>query len=186
MRYFKILSGLFILVLFSCQKTDEKLITEYYDGLNQSDFKKVKNVLADTFTVIEGDWIVRYSNTDYYDWFAWDSVFEPLYRIKDLEMTDSGMIFTVSKSCKRIEFLHGENLDFVVRATIENRKISSISTVRYLNMDFDKWGEARDSLISWVDKEQKDLSGFMDIQNSEYANKYLEAIQLFCSTQKED
>ena len=46
MKYFKIITGLFIMVLFSCQHTDEKLITEYYDGLNQSDFNKVN----------EGDW----------------------------------------------------------------------------------------------------------------------------------
>jgi hypothetical protein len=171
------------MVLFSCQNTDEKLITEYYAGLNQSDFNKVKKVLADTFTVIEGDWIVKYSNNEYYDWFAWDSVFKPDYKIKDFELTDSGMIYTVSKLCKRINFLHGDKLDFKIRATIENNKISSLSTERYLNMDFDKWGKNRESLIAWVDKEQPDLSGFMNKQNSDYAMKYLKAMQLYSNSE---
>lgn len=186
MKYWKIITGFFIVTLFSCHRIDEKLVTEYYKGLNQSDFNKVKNVLADTFTVIEGDWIVKYSNADYYDWFAWDSVFNPSYRINDFELTDSGIIFTVSKSCKRIDFLHGDKLDYKVKALIENKKISSISTERYLNMDFERWGETRDTLISWVDKEHPDLSGFMNKQNSEYAIKYLKAIQLYTDFKNED
>jgi hypothetical protein len=162
MRYFKILIGLSILILFSCQSKEEKLISKFYNGLNNSDFRKIQSVIADTLIVADGDWIIKYSNNDYYYWFAWDSVFEPSYLIKDFEKADSGLFFTVSKRCKRNDFLHGGNLDFKVRATINDDKLSGIYAESYVNMDFAKWGATRDSLIVWIESEQPDLSGFMD------------------------
>jgi hypothetical protein len=185
MRCIKILTGLVILILFSCQKNDEKLISEFYDGLNNSDFSKIQRVIADTLIVADGDWIEKYSKNDYYNWFAWDSVFEPSYLIKNFEKTDSGIFFTVSKQCKRIDFLHGGNLDFNVRATINDNKLSGIYAESYVNMDFAKWGQKRDTLINWVDREQPDLSGFMNIQNSEYAEKYLKVINMYSDFTKE-
>lgn len=185
MRCIKILTGLLILILFSCQKNDEKLISEFYDGLNNSDFSKVQRVIADTLIVAEGDWIYKYSKNDYYDWFAWDSVFKPSYLIKNFEKTDSGIFFTVSKRCKRIDFLHDGNLDFNVRAIINDNKLLGIYTESYVNMDFAKWGATRDSLIVWVENEQPDLSGFMEKQNSAYAEKYLKAINLYSDFKKE-
>lgn len=184
MRYFKVVAGLFILILFSCQSNEEKLISEFYNGLNNADFDKIQSVIADTLIVADGDWIDKYSKNDYYDWFAWDSVFEPSYLIRNFEKTDSGIFYTVSKRCKRIDFLHGGSLDFNVRAIINDNKLSGIYAESYVNMDFAKWGATRDSLIVWIDNEQPDLSGFMDKQNSEYAKNYLEAIRLYNSIKK--
>ncbi len=152
---------------------------KFYQGLNQSDFNTIQSLISDTLIIGEMDWIMKYSKTDYHDWFSWDSVFNPSYVVKDLETTDSNLIFSVTKFCKRIDFLHGDSLKYISTAKIVDGKIREIKTISYQNMDYTKWQDSRDSLMSWINLNHPDLENFMDKQDAEFGKEYKKAISLY-------
>lgn len=167
-----------MICIYSCQNEKENLILDFYQSLNQSDFRKIQTLISDTIIVGEMDWDKKYSTADYYDWFSWDSVFQPSYHIIDFEVTDSFVIFSVVKFCKRIDFLLGDSLRYTSTAKIKDKKINEIRTISYQNMDFKKWQDSRDSLIQWINLNHPDLKNFMDKQDAEFGKKFMKAISL--------
>ena len=68
------------------------VVAVYVDGLNTSNIDKISTVLADSITLIEGDYTVPMSNERYSVQFQWDSVFTPNTQIVDVKEIDPNQV----------------------------------------------------------------------------------------------
>ena len=161
---------------------DRLKITEtYFAALNESNSSIMKGLLGDSLTtsIPKYEYEVRYSKNDYLEnWLKWDSIFEPTYKILEMQMENGVVTAKVSKMDKRIRFfmqkpfLTNEILKF------ENNQISSIET-EYLNFDEDKWGKNRIELIRWISENHPELNGFIDDQTESGGQNFLKALELY-------
>ena len=173
---------LLFFALISCNQIDEnkKLIDVYYIGLNNSDYGKIETVLSDTLTVISGEYIMKYSKMDYYDWFQWDSVFKPKYVVKEIIKSEDKYLVTTDKICHRITFLAGEPLTTTMEFEFKNNEIFKINEISYdSSTDWNKWTNRRDSLVSWSKIHHPELGDFIFTQDKQNGDNYLKAIELF-------
>lgn len=164
---------------------NETLVNNYFLALNESNLIKASTYLSDSITMLEGDFILTKSIKDFQIHFLWDSVFEPHYEIIELTTLDENMEAIISKTCKRIKFLHDSAIVYKVSIDFDGKKISRMETFDYKVFDFAKWQAMRDTLIIWVDKNHPELSGFHTNQTSKGAEDYLEAIELFKTANKQ-
>ena len=85
----------------------------------------------------------------------------------------------ISKTDKRIIFLHQEPIvtDQVVR--FDNDKITSIETTKYVIFNDSVFVKKRDELVDWIDKNYPELNGFIYDQTMTGGMNYLKAIELY-------
>ena len=181
----KLIVLLLILVLgFASCKNSEKQIDkieiskQYFKGLSNSDYSKILSCLTDSIATIEGDYKITYSKKDYLELLKWDAVFNPNYKIIEIEEAGEMVKVKISKMDKRIAFL--QEAPFITHQTIkfQKEKIISIET-EYLDFREATWERNKNTLISWIDKNHPELNGFIHDQTESGGIKFLSAIELY-------
>jgi len=172
---------LFFGLLNSCNQSDNQVILEkYMNGYYNQGFNSISSLLADSVTIKDlPDYEIKYSKDEFRIIYQWDSVFQPENKYTIIEQTDTTIDFIEGRYSKRFEFLEHNPLKLKQRIHFKHRQISIIENWEYLNFDVDKWTSNRDSLVSWVDRNQPELSGFIYDMTKEGAEKYMKAIVLY-------
>lgn len=178
-----IFTGL-IISLISCNSgrnslANKRVIKDYYTSLNKADFKLASKYIADSINSTEMGYILASNREELYRNFQWDSVFIPNYKLTEIVCDSASAVATVSKFCKRIEFLHDSALVFKVRFDFKNNQISKMQLTDYISSDFNKWQFRRDTLVAWIDRYHPELSGFINDLTIKGAQNYFKAIELF-------
>jgi hypothetical protein len=174
--------------LVSCknsEKTIDKLqITEnYFVALDESNSTKMEDLLADSLitTIPKYEYEVIYSKYDYLrNWLKWDSIFEPTYKVLEMNMENGTVKAKVSKSDKRIIFFMGK--PFVTNEILRFKgdKIIEIET-EYINFDEETWGKNRTELLNWTKENHPELNLDINInmQTESGGKKFLKAIERY-------
>ncbi|WP_438712539.1 hypothetical protein ACSTS3_09630 [Aquimarina muelleri] len=170
----------------SCKNSEKEIdkleiAKQYFKVLDNSNSSKMKDLLTDSLitSIPKYEYEVRYSKNDYVEkWLKWDSVFEPTYKVLEVNLENGIVKAKVSKIDKRIfffmqkPFLTNEILRF------ENDKIITIET-EYLNFDEETWEKNRNGLLNWVSENHPELNGFIDDQTEVGGKKFLKALELY-------
>ena len=180
----KHIPSLFLIILLSligCNTSTSPLETAktYYKALDQSDFKNLPSLLADSIVSKEIVYETVYSKKGYMELQRWDSVFGPTYKILDIEEINGKVKAKISKSCPRILFLNGEPIITQETITFNKGKIDNVTIHDYLVFNAKRWDSVRTNLVNFVDQNHKELDGFLYDQTVEGATKYTKAIDLY-------
>ncbi len=173
-------------VLFSC-KTSEKEIEKleiaknYYKFLDNSDSVGMKTILGDSIVIRESadDYQEEFSKKEYIEWLNWDSVFEPTYKILEIKEENGTVEVKISKIDKRIYYLHEEPMIWNEIVRFEKNKIIRIERIKYEVFNVEKFLKKREELVSWINENHPELSGFLHEQSKSVGMKYLKAIELY-------
>ncbi len=176
-----------LLFSYGCSdsKKHEKLVYDYFAALNEADFNKAKSCVTDSIIFTEGDFVLTRSIEDLHTHLQWDFVFEPQYKVLELTTVDKKMEAIISKTCKRIRFLHDSATVYKVSIDFEEDKISKMKNFDFVVFDFAKWQSRRDTLVKWVDENHPELTGFIFDQTAKGAQNYLKAIELYEKREQE-
>src|SRR5690606_10902839 len=98
----------------------------YYNVLDNSDCFKIGALISDSILVRDGDYIQKFSQNDYVQWLKWDSVFDPTYKILQIEQENGIVKAEISKMDKRIMFLHREPIVTTEIIRFNGNKIVSV------------------------------------------------------------
>ena len=182
-----IISLILLVGLVSCknsEKTIDKLqIAEnYFVALDESNSVKIEGLLADSLitTIPKYEYEVRYSKNDYLrNWLKWDSIFEPTYKVLEMNMVNGTVKAKVSKSDKRIIFFMGKSFVTNEILRFKGDKIIEIET-EYINFDEETWGKNRTELLNWTKENHPELNLDLNInmQTESGGKKLLKAIEL--------
>ena len=164
------------------QISGEQLISNYFIGFTNANFKQISACLTDSILITEGDFVIAKSKNDLYINFQWDSIFSPKYEVTEIKAVDNGFEVTVSKNDQRIIFLQDTSIIYKILINIIDNQIVKMQINDYLKFDFEKWQSRRDSLEVWIDSNHPELSGFLDVQTKEAGLKYMKAINLYKKT----
>ena len=108
-----LLFSLILLVgLIGCKKSEKtidklEIAEKYFVALDESNSSKMKDLLTDSLitAIPKYEYEVRYSKNDYVEkWLKWDSVFEPTYKVLELDLVNGIVKAKVSKTDRRILF----------------------------------------------------------------------------------
>ena len=178
--------GIFIIALiYSCNYSSDKLTTDkiintYFGGLNESNFKQIESCISDSLVTMEGGFVLTESSKSYFVHFQWDSVFSPKYDIiNSNKISDNSIEVTLSKTCKRIKYLHDTASIYKARFDFANNHIIKIDNFELVYFDTLKWSSRRDTLVAWIKINYPDLDGFVYDQTLIGAQNYLKAIELY-------
>ncbi|MFH6604579.1 hypothetical protein ACEZ3G_13910 [Maribacter algicola] len=185
-----ILSLLLTIGLVSCKNSEKEknketskleIAQQYYKALDQSDDSKMRTLLGDSIVIRENadNYEERFSQKGYTVWLEWDSVFNPTYNILQIEQDGEIVKAKISKMDKRILFLHEEPMVWNEIVRFDNNKIVKVERIEYEVFDVEKFLKNRDGLVSWVDENHPELSGFLYPQTKSVGMKYLQAIELY-------
>ena len=173
----------FTIGIISCKNSEKEIdrveITkQYFKILDNSDYSKISESFADSIKTIEAEHKNTYSKKEYLEVLKWDSVFEPNYEILEIEQKDGIVKAKISKMDKRIFFLHEK--PFITNQIIkfQKDKIISIET-DYLNFDYPTWEKNKNGLLSWIDKNNPELNGFINDLTEDGGMKFLTAMELY-------
>ena len=181
MKYYFILLFL-ITLLIGCERkrvTPSELVIEYYDAFNSSDFNRITNVIADSIIIIEGEYVVPYSQESFYEQFKWDSIFHSTYEIVELEEQDNKIVVTVASSSNRYKFLRNDPLTCKFRISFDSGEITKLESLDCQGADWNIWQAERDSLVNWTLRNHPELDGFIHDLTMQGAINYLKAIELY-------
>ena len=186
MNHIKLLVVLFLFGAVSCkspeQKTDKlKMATAYYQGLDNSDHVMVAALIADSLLTRESqyDYEQTFSKSEYVEWIKWDSVFDPTYKILEIQLQGEVVKARISKIDQRLRFLHKNPMITIEVIRFDRGKISGVERTEYLNFNEEQFVKQREQLLTWIDQNHPELSGFIHDQTREGGLKYLKAIQLY-------
>ena len=176
------LLGVFLTMAAACTNAPslhQSTVEEYYRGLNAGDFYQVSSVVADTFTIIEGDFETAYTVASHEVLFRWDSVFATTYEIKKVTIDEGRIQALVSSSSDRYRFLENDPLVCEMNFSFKQDKISQLYIGDCPEADWERWSTKRDSLVQWVDQHHPNLSGFINDLTEKGAQDYMNAVGLF-------
>lgn len=183
-----ILALILTIGLASCNEINKdtdrtKIAIQYFNVLDGSAYSKMSDLIADSLTTIEGDYIEPYSKRDYIEFLKWDAVFEPSYKILEINQQNDIVTAKISKTDHRIALLN--EAPFITKQTIKfkNDKIKSVET-RYLDFNATVWEQNRTALISWINENHPELNGFIHDQTESGGQKFLAAITLYNNKDK--
>lgn len=179
-NYFILFTIIFLLA--SCGKkkpSPSEIAAKYYQAFDNADFNQLKTLLCDSISITEGDYLTSYSQDSFHKQFKWDSIFQPTYKLVNIEEVNNGIIATVSSSSLRYEFLKNNPLTCKYKFYFESDKISNIEVLECLDSDWDIWQKERDSLVSWINIYHPELDGFINDLTMNGALNYLKAIELY-------
>ncbi len=171
-----------LLLTFGCnsKRTDPaENVTKYYKAFNNSDYDQVKALITDSITIISGDYIMPYSAESYYEHFKWDSVFQPTYKLLELEELGDQLIATVEVNSLRFEFLKNNPLTCKHKISFKSGKLAKFESLDCIGADWELWQKEIDSLVSWVNIHHPELNGFIHDLTMKGAVNYLKAIELY-------
>lgn len=186
-----IVLSLFLTIGFISCKTSEKekekqtdklkIAKQYYKALDNSDSALMNTLLTDSlFTKeIDYDYEQTFSKKEYIeDWLKWDSVFNPTYKILEIEQDNQIVKAKISKMDKRINLLHEQPTVWNAVIRFDTDKIISIERSNVIFND-KVWERNRTKLLSWIDDNHPELKGFLNGQTEAVGMKYLKAIELY-------
>ena len=158
-----------------------QIARSYYEVLDKSNVSGIETLLADSLLTkeTEYDYEQTFSKKEYVEWLKWDSVFEPTYKILEIGQENGTVKAKVSKTDKRISFLHKEPIVTEQIIYFDDDKIASIETTKYVIFNDSTFVKNRDGLLNWVDKNHPELGGFINDQTKTGGMKYLKAIELY-------
>ncbi|WP_461587788.1 hypothetical protein [Winogradskyella sp.] len=175
-----------VLGIYSCKNTNQnidklEIAKQYYDVLDKSDISGIDTLLTDSLLTreTEYDYEQTFSKTEYVEWLKWDAVFNPTYKILDIEQDNETVKAKISKTDQRIAFLHQEPIVTEQVIRFKKNRISSIETTKYVVFNDSIFVKNRDTLLNWIDKNHPELNGFIYDQTKSGGMKYLEAIALY-------
>ncbi|MFD0862588.1 hypothetical protein ACFQ1M_10275 [Sungkyunkwania multivorans] len=174
---------LFAVVSISCNNAEKEIdkveiAKQYFEVLDNSDYAKMSDWFADSLKTIEGEHKSVYSKTEYLEFLKWDFVFDPDYEILEIEQKDGMVKARISKTDKRISFLHEK--PFITNQTLRFQKDKIISVeIDYVNFDFPTWEKNKNRLLSWIDKNHPELNGSINDLTADGGMKLLQAIELY-------
>ncbi len=176
----------FLIIGFTSCKTSEKKIDkleiakQYYKALDNSDGATMKILLADSLHTKETDYDYEQtlSHKEYIEWLKWDSIFDPEYKILEIEQENEIVNAKISKVDKRIRFLHEEPIVWSAVIRFNADKIISIERKNAVFKD-KTWERNRTKLLNWVDENHPELNGFLNEKTASAGMKYLKAIELY-------
>ncbi|NJB36628.1 hypothetical protein [Croceivirga sp. JEA036] len=164
----------------SNKNADNKaMVKAYYDGFLKGDYGLVKQVMADEFISVEGDFTTRYTPETYHELFKWDSVFKPAYHIKEIKTMQNEVVATVSVSSDKFQFLKNNPLVFKHKFSFKNGKIARSEYIEFIGTDWDAWEAQKQALLIWIAKEHPELDGFMYDLTEKGAINYNRAMDLY-------
>ena len=180
-----------LLGFISCKdskgETDLIYITEkYFEVLDESDTSEIESLLKDTLITRENEYNYeqKFSKKEYVEWLKWDSIFQPTYKIIEIEREDDIVKVQISKTDKRISFLHKEPIVTNQILRFDKDKISRIETVEYVVYNDSLWVENRGHFLEWVNNNYPDMNGVIYDQTKTGGIKYLELIRLYENSNK--
>jgi hypothetical protein len=158
-----------------------EIAKQFYEVLNNSDASKMKYLVADSIIIRENeyDYQETFSSNGYVEWLKWDSVFGPTYEVLEIEKDNGNVKAKISKIDKRITFLHNEPIVTNEVIHFDKGKIIKVEKAQYLIFKERFFVKNRDTLVSWIDKNHPELSGFINDQTEIGGKKYLKAIALY-------
>lgn len=168
-------------LLISCNHPDNQTILEnYMDGYYNHGYHGISIMLADSVSIIDvPDYKVTYSKDEYKVIYQWDSVFKPSNEFEIIGQTDTTIDILEKRYSKRFEFLEHNPLIMKQRIHFKQGVITTIENREYMNFDVPKWTSNRDSLVSWIDINHPELTGFINDLTKKGAEDYLKAIKLY-------
>lgn len=170
-------------VLIGCQssKTVEKeqIARDYYHALDESNFERIAELQYDSIRIKEGPFNSTYTVSDYVNWLQWDSVFQPTYEILDAKLVDETVELSISKLCKRIEFLNGGPMVSKERMQFKDGKIYMLEIGEFTSFNAEQWNAQREDLVNWVKINHPELDGFINDQSLQGGLNYLKALELY-------
>ena len=181
MKYSLTLSLLFLILSACSQKKNsyKQVSYLYFQARDDQDFQAVKEVIYDSLTVIEGDYIMPYSKDSYYEVFKWDSVFQTEYKIVNLQERDDQIIATIGLSSIRNRFLENDNMTCDFMLSFHSGKIYKIESLDCKNANWQVWQDRVRTLVDWIQINHPGLDGFINDMTMTGAINYIKAIELY-------
>ena len=169
--------------IISCrnpEKESDKLeiAKEFNIAIDDSNPLKTTELITERFTTIDDGFEQKYSGNEYAEWVKWDSVFEPTYEIFKIERENGIVKAKISKTDKRISFLHHEPIVTDEIIQFEGNKIKGINRTS-ASFDVEKFVKNRDELVNWITENHPELNGFLNDQTKSGGLNYLKAIELY-------
>ena len=172
-------------VLVSCKNSEKEsnileIANNYYENLDKSNVSEIATLLSDSILTEETEYNYQqlFSKKDYIDWLKWDSVFNPTYKILKIEYENKAVKATISKTDKRIAFLHKGPIVTEQTIYFNDDKITRIETKKYITFKDSTFVKNRDKLVNWIQKNHPELNGFIHDQTMTGGMNYLKAIEL--------
>ncbi len=158
-----------------------EIAKQYYKALDNTDDSKIASLLTDSILIIETEYDYKqtFSLKEYVEWCKWDAVFEPTYKILQIEKEGETIKAKISKIDKRILFLHEEPIVTNEVLRFADDKISSIEKIKYVVFNDTTFVKNREALLSWIDKNYPDFKKFIYDQTEAGGIQYLKAIELY-------
>lgn len=155
-----------------------QIAKQYYKVLDNSDYSAIAGWFSDSLITKEGQYEETYSLTEYLEFLKWDAVFDPSYTILEIEDEDGTVKAKISKSDKRIRFLHENPMITNQIIRFKEDRIIRVET-EYANFDYATWEKNKNGLIKWVEDNHPELNGFINDQTEAGGLKFLKAIELY-------
>ncbi len=172
-----------VVLFISCKNSSAEIdkieITKkYFETLNNPRYFEAADWFSDSLVTIEGVYKQIYSKNEFLEFLEWDAIFNPNYKILDIKLTNDVVVAKISKMDERISFLHEK--PFLTHQIIEfqNEKIISVET-KYLNFNEAVWQRNKTGLLTWIDKNNPNLNGFIHDLTEAGGIKFLRAIELY-------
>jgi len=128
---------------------DFDVIKKYYKAYNSKNYKKLDKIIADNIIVIEMNYTVLNSKTDFINLVKWGEVFDSKNKKSEIREENGVYITEEIQDSERIQFLYGHALKSKTTFTIKNGKISKIE-VDLLDFNLEKMNKKRNEFMSWV------------------------------------
>ena len=162
-------------------QTKLEMAKQYYKVLDSSDDSGIVALLTDSIVIIESeyDYEETFSQERYAEWLKWDSVFDPAYEVLQIEQENEVVKAKISKTDKRISFLHQQPIVTNEVIRFDNDRIISVEKTKYVVFDETTFVKNRESLVNWIDHHHPELKGFIHDQTKTGGMKYLKAIELY-------
>ncbi|MDT0606842.1 hypothetical protein [Croceitalea rosinachiae] len=183
LRY--LLLAIIIIFFIACKPSStskkEQLARNYYQALDQSNFARIAELQFDSIRVKEGSYTSVYSVEDYVNWLKWDSVFQPTYEVLDITSDEEKVELTISKVCKRIQFLNGGPMISKEVMQFKEGKIYTLEIKDFTSYNGERWNAEREKLVNWIKANHPELEGFIYDQTLQGGINYLKALDLYQS-----
>lgn len=179
-----ILLSTFIMMGCVDKKSSNTERTEkYFNARNSFEYKEIQDLISDSLTVIEGDYVMHYSQESFYEVFRWDSVFQTTYEIVELKEMDEQIVASISLSSIRNRFLKNDLMTCQFKLTFTSGKISTIESLDCKGANWEIWQNGVNNLVDWIEDNHPELNGFIHDMTMNGAKNYLKAISLYESNQ---
>jgi len=186
MNKFKVLLLIITVTIVSCKNPEKEIdkleiAKKYYNVLDKSNVSGIETLLTDSLLTKETEYGYEqtFSKEEYVEWLKWDSVFEPQYKILQIKQENGIVKSKISKTDKRISFLHKEPIITEQVIHFDKDKITAIETTKYVVFKDSVFVKNREDLLNWIDKNHPELNGFIYDQTKSGGMKYLNAIELY-------